>query len=1104
MSKTIKTLLGTMLCLCLMLGVMLGLSVSASAEETKTGYGVTIDGTETLYTDYATAVNAAESAESATITLYQEASGSFWYESGTITLDLNGFTSGRLCIDGCDLTVIDTSDTKGTILNQAGAAVQFHSGRLTIDASVDCTGEFEGHEAWQMFKAYEITDVVTIGSTGTENIVLPEGLVAVYTSPKTETTVLDGNVIPHRHSWTEGDCVTPDTCSGCDTTIAAPGHSKGESEGVVTAPTCTEDGYTTYTCTVCGESYTADPVPNTGHSDGEGVVTAPTCTEDGYTTYTCTVCGESYTADPVPNTGHSDGEGVVTAPTCTEDGYTTYTCIVCGESYTADSVPATGHSYGENGICTVCGHDKDNTIVINMTDSYGDSWTGNAINIYADGKLVGTATIDDGYEATWSGDYYPDKKYLFCWATGSYPEECSFEILICGEVVCTASGNEFSDGDLIYPKCEHSYGEAVVTPPTCTEDGYTTYTCTSCGWSYTANWIIGKHTLGDDGNCTVCGELYTVPVWVGDVQIDGNNLTDILGDADEGATAYYDVATNTLTLNGFDYEGEMEGIYSEIPMNIVLLGENFIATDYEGIYFDINGGVVTISGTGSLDIYSLDEGIYVGDLGDVKLILSGSVTIDINSNNDEGIYLNAVNADLLIKDNVKLTIGTEDDPVREECIYVVPDINGSLTITGNAEVNVCTTDEEGIYVSGNNSQSIIISGNASVNVVGDEEGLDANTITISGGTLNLIGGSGNEGIYCDNLTITGGTVYAEGGEQGIEVNDTIIISGGMVIAVGSDDYESIYADELIISGGNLKVVNGGVKIQKWDYVAGNYVPGNITLSNVTIKMPEGSQTGMVDVSYATILNADGSVADSFTITDGKPFSGVYFVNGAWYYYENGKIGYNKGMIDVDTTWYGADGSETEYSGYIYVRSNGKLATGAYYITNVENDDSDLFESGQKVIFDENGMIAEPKDGIVDVNGTLYYYENNQIAYNLGLIEYNGGWIYVRSNGKVATGAYWITNTNGEMEQGYYDFGTDGYMVITDAEDGIVEENGVLFYYEGSKKLYGVGLKQLSDGSYIYIRTNGQLAVGSYWITNHNGLLPEGMYTFGEDGILIEN
>ena len=43
-----------------------------------------------------------------------------------------------------------------------------------------------------------------------------------------------------------------------------------------------------------------------------------------------------------------------------------------------------------------------------------------------------------------------------------------------------------------------------------------------------------------------------------------------------------------------------------------------------------------------------------------------------------------------------------------------------------------------------------------------------------------------------------------------------------------------------------------------------------------------------------------------------------------------------------------------------------------------------------------------------------------------------------------------------------------------------------------------------NGGYIYVRSNGQLAVGTYWITNHNGLLPERLYTFGDDGILTVN
>ena len=61
----------------------------------------------------------------------------------------------------------------------------------------------------------------------------------------------------------------------------------------MTSPTCTEKGYTTYTCKRCGDHYTADEVAALGH-DYKAVVTAPTCTEKGYTTYTCTACGDHY------------------------------------------------------------------------------------------------------------------------------------------------------------------------------------------------------------------------------------------------------------------------------------------------------------------------------------------------------------------------------------------------------------------------------------------------------------------------------------------------------------------------------------------------------------------------------------------------------------------------------------------------------------------------------------------------------------------------------------------------------------------------------------------------------------------------------------------
>jgi len=97
------------------------------------------------------------------------------------------------------------------------------------------------------------------------------------------------------HAWVDATCTAPKTCSNCGETVGeALGHTAGAEA------TCT----TAQTCTVCG----AELAPALGHSYGEGVVTAPTCTEKGFTTYTCTVCGDSYTDNEVPATGHNFGD----------------------------------------------------------------------------------------------------------------------------------------------------------------------------------------------------------------------------------------------------------------------------------------------------------------------------------------------------------------------------------------------------------------------------------------------------------------------------------------------------------------------------------------------------------------------------------------------------------------------------------------------------------------------------------------------------------------------------------------------------------------------------------------------------------------------------
>ena len=236
---------------------------------------------------------------------------------------------------------------------------------------------------------------------------------------------------------------------------------------VVTAPTCTKQGYTTYTC-ACGDTKVDDYVKATGHKY-ESAVTAPTCIEKGYTTHTC-ACGYSYIDSYVKETGHKYTD-VVTAPTCTENGYTTHTCA-CGNSYIDSYVNETGHKYTDVVTAPTCTEKGYTTYIC----SCGDTYTGNEV-----AKLSHTEVVDPAIAAT-------------CTETGlTEGSHCS----VCNEVFIvqeTTSIIDCIESDWIIDK------EA-----TKIEDGSKHTECTMCGKTMTeeilyATGSVGlEYTLNDDG-----------------------------------------------------------------------------------------------------------------------------------------------------------------------------------------------------------------------------------------------------------------------------------------------------------------------------------------------------------------------------------------------------------------------------------------------------------------------------------------------------------------------------------------------------------------------------------------------------------------------------
>lgn len=321
---------------------------------------------------------------------------------------------------------------------------------------------------------------------------------------------------------------------------------------IVTLPTCTTKGYTTHTCTMCGDSYIDNFVPGTGHSYKTEDI-EPTCIAQGYTAHTCKTCGHTYKDNYTAALGHievldppviatctTDGktsgshcsrcgiilanqalvpalghfyERVIKAPTCTEQGYDLYTCARCGDVYKDNYTDALGHNYGEWTItleptctedgkqrrdCTRCDHSETATAT-KLGHNYISS-------------LVRPTCTEQGYryyECTRCKDSYKDNYtdalgHTWVDATCTESKTCS----VCGTTEGEALG--------------HLWGLWEIDKwPTCTTAGRQTRKCTVCGTpdfevipttdhKYTS--VVIPPTCTDEGytthTCTTCGDSY--------------------------------------------------------------------------------------------------------------------------------------------------------------------------------------------------------------------------------------------------------------------------------------------------------------------------------------------------------------------------------------------------------------------------------------------------------------------------------------------------------------------------------------------------------------------------------------------------------------------
>ena len=114
------------------------------------------------------------------------------------------------------------------------------------------------------------------------------------------------------------DCRTY-VSGGAESALDPANHVNTEEKAAV-APTCTKEGREAGVyCNDCKQYVSGGETVGKLPHAYTSVVTEPTCTKGGYTTYTCQNCSDSYVSDQTAALGHTDADGNQRCDRCNAD-----------------------------------------------------------------------------------------------------------------------------------------------------------------------------------------------------------------------------------------------------------------------------------------------------------------------------------------------------------------------------------------------------------------------------------------------------------------------------------------------------------------------------------------------------------------------------------------------------------------------------------------------------------------------------------------------------------------------------------------------------------------------------------------------------------------